>query len=165
MQDRNFAARWWRLFLTKPGGDVSALSTGSNASSEGFGGALLYADNFFASVPSFNSLACLGLPHSSKISATVTTDFTVRIAQNLTKEQHMPEQRGKQATADVKSEWTRAYQIYLKAPGDRYDKKKDRTARIDSVANELSLTRKQAKRRVRNYEAWQRNIKKGLVEP
>jgi hypothetical protein len=33
------------------------------------------------------------------------------------------------------------------------------------VAQELRLTRKQAKRRVRNYEAWQRNIKKGLVEP
>ena len=31
----------------------------------------------------------------------------------------MPEQRGKQASEDVKSEWTRAYQIYLKAPGDR----------------------------------------------
>src|ERR1044072_4320363 len=77
----------------------------------------------------------------------------------------MPEQRGKQATADIKSEWTRAYQIYLRAPGDRYDKKKDRTARIHSVANELQLTRKQAKRRVRNYEAWQRNIKKRLVEP
>lgn len=77
----------------------------------------------------------------------------------------MPEQRGKQATADVKAEWTLAYQIYDKAPGDRYDKKKDRTARIDTVAHELGLTRKQAKRRVRNYEAWQRNIKKGLVEP
>jgi len=57
MQDRNFAARWRRLFLTKPDGDVSALSTGSNASSEGFGGALLYADNFFGLAPSFNSLA------------------------------------------------------------------------------------------------------------
>ena len=91
--------------------------------------------------------------------------FAVRIRAKLTKEQNMPEQRGKQATADVKSEWTRAYQIYLRAHGDRYDKKKDRTARIDSVANELRLTRKQAKRRVRNYEAWQRNIKKGLVEP
>lgn len=77
----------------------------------------------------------------------------------------MPEQRGKQATADVKAEWTRAYDIYLSAPGDRYDKKKDRTARIDSVAHELRLTRKQAKRRVRNYEAWQRNIKKGIVDP
>jgi len=77
----------------------------------------------------------------------------------------MPEQRGKQATEDVKSEWTRAYQIYLKAPGDRYDKKNDRTARIDFVAQELNLSRKQAKRRVRNYEAWQRNIKKGLVVP
>ena len=77
----------------------------------------------------------------------------------------MPEQRGKQASEDVKSEWARAYQIYLKAPGDRYDKKNDRTARIDFVAQELQLTRKQAKRRVRNYEAWQRNIKKGLVAP
>ena len=77
----------------------------------------------------------------------------------------MPEQRGKQATDDVKSEWTRAYEIYLKAPGDRYDKKNDRTARIDFVAQELKLTRKQAKRRVRNFEAWQRNIKKGLVAP
>jgi hypothetical protein len=77
----------------------------------------------------------------------------------------MPEQRGKQATADVKSEWTLAYQIYQRAPGDRYDKKKDRTSRIDHVAVEMKLTRKQAKRRIRNYEAWQRNIKKGIVEP
>ena len=77
----------------------------------------------------------------------------------------MPEQRGKQATDDVKSEWTRAYEIYLKAPGDRYDKKNDRTARIDYVAEQMKLTRKQAKRRVRNYEAWQRNIKKGIVTP
>jgi hypothetical protein len=93
-------------------------------------------------------------------------DITARIQKNShPKGQLMPEQRGKQATPDIKSEWTRAYQIYLRAPGDRYDKKKDRTARIDSVAHELKLTRKQAKRRVRNYEAWQRNIKKGLVEP
>jgi len=77
----------------------------------------------------------------------------------------MPEQRGIQATDEVKSEWTRAYEIYLKAPGDRYDKKNDRTARIDYVAEQMKLTRKQAKRRVRNYEAWQRNIKKGLVPP
>jgi hypothetical protein len=77
----------------------------------------------------------------------------------------MPEQRGKQATQEIKAEWTRAYNIYLKAPGDRFDKKKDRTSRIDFVAQEMKLTRKQAKRRVRNYEAWQRNIKKGLVVP
>jgi hypothetical protein len=77
----------------------------------------------------------------------------------------MPEQRGKQATSEVKAEWTQAYKLYLKAPGDRYDKKKDRTTRIDFVAQEMKLTRKQAKRRIRNYEAWQRNIKKGLVTP
>lgn len=87
------------------------------------------------------------------------------ISNPILRGQCMPEQRGKQATADVKSEWTQAYQIYLRAPGDRYDKKKDRTSRIDQVAVEMKLTRKQAKRRIRNYEAWQRNIKKGLVEP
>ena len=77
----------------------------------------------------------------------------------------MPEQRGVQATEEVKAEWTIAYKLYLKAPGDRFDKKKDRTARIDFVAQEMNLTRKQAKRRIRNNEAWQRNIKKGLVSP
>lgn len=77
----------------------------------------------------------------------------------------MPEQRGKQATPEVKAEWAQAYKLYQKAPGDRYDKKKDRTTRIDFVAQEMKLTRKQAKRRIRNYEAWQRNIKKGLVSP
>ncbi len=75
----------------------------------------------------------------------------------------MPELRGIQAEPEVKEEWKRAYAIYLRAPGDRYDKKKDRTERINFVAHEMRLTRKQAKRRVRNYEAWQRNIKKGLV--
>ena len=77
----------------------------------------------------------------------------------------MPEQRGKQATPEVKAEWSKAYEIYLRAPGDRFDKKNDRTKRIDHVAEVMKLTRKQAKRRVRNYEAWQRNIKKGLVVP
>ena len=75
----------------------------------------------------------------------------------------MPELRGVQATAEVKAEWVRAYNFYLEAPGFPYDKKKDRTERIDFVARKMNLTRKQAKRRVKNYEAWQRNIKKGLV--
>jgi hypothetical protein len=77
----------------------------------------------------------------------------------------MPELRGVQATPEVKEEWKRAYGFYMQAPGDRYDKKKDRTERINYVADKMNLTRKQAKRRVRNYEAWQRNIKKGLVIP
>ncbi|HEX8921218.1 MAG TPA: hypothetical protein VF766_07050 [Pyrinomonadaceae bacterium] len=77
----------------------------------------------------------------------------------------MPELRGKQATAETKDEWIRAYDIYLSAPGNPYDKKKDRTERIEHVARTMRLTRKQAKRRIRNYEAWQRNIKKGLVAP
>ena len=75
----------------------------------------------------------------------------------------MPELRGVQATDDVKNEWKRAYSLYTQANGDPYDKKNDRTQRIGYVARALRLTRKQAKRRIRNYEAWQRNIKKGLV--
>lgn len=77
----------------------------------------------------------------------------------------MPELRGKQATPEIKEEWVRAYQLYVEAPGVPYDKKKDRTERINYVAARMNLTRKQAKRRIKNYEAWQRNIKKGLIEP
>ena len=77
----------------------------------------------------------------------------------------MPKLRGSLATSEVKAEWTRAYEIYRQAPGDKYYKKNDRTERITYVAQKLNLTRKQAKRRVRNYEAWQRNIKSGLVPP
>lgn len=76
----------------------------------------------------------------------------------------MPELRGLQATPEVKAEWTAAYKLFLQAPGVRYDEKKDRTARIDYVAEKMNLTHKQAKRRIRNYEAWQRNLKKGLVD-
>ncbi|MBA2731789.1 MAG: hypothetical protein H0U54_02735, partial [Acidobacteria bacterium] len=68
----------------------------------------------------------------------------------------MPELRGVQATQDVKDEWIRAYELYLEAPGVPYDKKKDRTERIEYVAQQMNLRRKQAKRRIRNYEAWQR---------
>jgi hypothetical protein len=77
----------------------------------------------------------------------------------------MPELRGVQATQEVKEEWERAYEFFLQAKGDPYDKKKDRTERINHVARMMNLTRKQAKRRIKNYEQWQRNIKKGLVEP
>ena len=75
----------------------------------------------------------------------------------------MPELRGTLATPEVKAEWERAYELYREAPGAPYDKKLDRTERISYVAQKMKLTRKQAKRRIRNYEAWQRNIKKGLV--
>ena len=77
----------------------------------------------------------------------------------------MPELRGHQATEEVKQEWTEAYKLYLKAPGDPRNQKNDRAERIEYVAREMNLTHKQAKRRVRNYESWQRNIKKRLVEP
>ena len=75
----------------------------------------------------------------------------------------MPELRGLQAASETKEEWVRAYNLYLEAPGVRYDQQKDRTARIEYVARRMNLTRKQAKRRIRNYEAWQQNLKKGLV--
>lgn len=77
----------------------------------------------------------------------------------------MVELRGTQATPETKAEWKQAYAFYLQAPGNPYDKKADRTERIEYVAQKMRLTRKQAKRRIRNYEAWQRNIKKGLVAP
>lgn len=77
----------------------------------------------------------------------------------------MPELRGVQATPEVKAEWTYAYQLFREAPGHPTDQKKDRTRRIEYVAKQMNLTRKQAKRRIKNYEAWQRNIKKGLVNP
>jgi ABC-type Na+ transport system ATPase subunit NatA len=76
----------------------------------------------------------------------------------------MPELRGKQATEDVKQEWIRAYEVYRSHPGVPHNQKLDRTERINYVAEVMNLTRKQAKRRVKNFEAWQRNLKKGLVE-
>jgi len=77
----------------------------------------------------------------------------------------MPETRGTQATPETKAEWERAYAFFREAPGDPYDQKKDRTERIAYVAQKMNLTTKQAKRRIKNYEQWQKNIKKGLVEP
>jgi hypothetical protein len=75
----------------------------------------------------------------------------------------MAELRGAIAPPEIKAEWERAYELYRQAPGVPHDKKLDRTERISYVAVKLNLTRKQAKRRIRNYEAWQRNISKGLV--
>jgi hypothetical protein len=77
----------------------------------------------------------------------------------------MPELRGELATPEIKAEWTRAYGFYKEAKGDPYDKKNDRTERIEYVARMMNLTRKLAKRRIKNYEQWQINIKKGLVKP
>ncbi len=77
----------------------------------------------------------------------------------------MAELRGIQAPPEIKQEWVRAYSFYRQAPGVPHDQKLDRTERINYVAEKMNITRKQAKRRVKNYEAWQRNIKKGLVEP
>jgi hypothetical protein len=76
----------------------------------------------------------------------------------------MAELRGAIAPPEIKAEWERAYDLYREAPGVPHNKKLDRTERISYVALKLNLTRKQAKRRIRNYEAWQRNISKGLVD-
>lgn len=48
-------------------------------------------------------------------------------------------------------------------PGNPRDAKLDRAERITYVAEKMRLTSKQAKRRVRKYEAWQRNVGRGLV--
>jgi ABC-type Na+ transport system ATPase subunit NatA len=77
----------------------------------------------------------------------------------------MPELRGIQAPPEIKAEWVRAYGFYRQATGVPHDPKLDRTERINYVARMMNITRKQAKRRVKNFEAWQRNIKKGLVQP
>ena len=77
----------------------------------------------------------------------------------------MPELRGVQATTEIKQMWREAYTIYQHAQGDPLDRKRDRTERITAVARALGVTRKVAKRRIRNYEAWQRNIKAGKVRP
>lgn len=76
----------------------------------------------------------------------------------------MAELRGAIAPPEIKAEWERAYELYRLAPGVPHNKKLDRTERISYVAKQLNLTRKQAKRRIKNYEAWQINIRKGLVE-
>jgi len=66
--------------------------------------------------------------------------------------------KGSLATEEVKAMWRRAYQIYLEAEGDRFDKKHDRTLRLGEVARRLQVTRKAAKRRIKNYEGWQKRI-------
>jgi len=64
--------------------------------------------------------------------------------------------RGSLATDQVKALWREAYRIYLNAEGDSYNKKRDRTMRITEVAQRLGVARKVAKRRVKNYEGWQK---------
>jgi hypothetical protein len=66
--------------------------------------------------------------------------------------------RGSLASKEVKDLWTKAYQIYQNSPGDRFDKKRDRTMRIDEVARQLRVTRKIAKRRIKNFEGWQKRL-------
>lgn len=62
--------------------------------------------------------------------------------------------RGSLATPDVKALWREAWRVYRSAPGcDRLPTNLQNTARINYVMRVLNLTRKQAKRRVRNYRA------------
>lgn len=64
--------------------------------------------------------------------------------------------RGSVASNEVKALWHEAYAVYQQAHGVPYDKRLDRTKRISEVAVKLGLTRKVAKRRIRNYEAARR---------
>ncbi len=61
--------------------------------------------------------------------------------------------RGSVASDKIKALWQEAYAIYLQARGVPYDKKLDSTERISEVAGKIGVTRKVAKRRIRNYEA------------
>jgi len=66
---------------------------------------------------------------------------------------------GSQATPEVIATWKTVYQLFQKARGDRRE-------RLQQVADELGITLKVAKRRLRNYEG---TIKAGnrdrLTEP
>ncbi len=64
--------------------------------------------------------------------------------------------RGSLASDEVKELWHEAYAIYQQASGASYDKKQDRTQRISEVVRKLGVSRKVAKRRIRNYEAAKR---------
>ena len=66
--------------------------------------------------------------------------------------------KGSLATEEIKEMWTRAYQIYQDAEGVPFDKVRDRTMRISAVARKMGITQKAAKRRVKNYEGWQKRI-------
>lgn len=64
--------------------------------------------------------------------------------------------RGSVASDEVKALWHEAYAVYQQAQGAIHDKRIDRTKRISEVAVKLGVTRKVAKRRIRNYEAAKR---------
>jgi hypothetical protein len=64
--------------------------------------------------------------------------------------------RGSLAGDEVKELWQEAYAVYREAGGVPYDNRQDRTARISEVSSKLGVTRKVAKRRIRNYEAARR---------
>ena len=58
--------------------------------------------------------------------------------------------RGSIATPEIKKLWADAYAVYVRARGER-------RFRIDTVAMELGISRKVAKRRVKNYEGMMRS--------
>jgi hypothetical protein len=64
--------------------------------------------------------------------------------------------RGSLASDEVKELWQEAYAVYQEARGVPYDNRQDRTERISEVMRKLGVTRKVAKRRIRNYEAARR---------
>ncbi len=64
--------------------------------------------------------------------------------------------RGSLASDEVKELWQEAYAVYQEARGAPYDNRQDRTQRISEVSSKLGVSRKVAKRRIRNYEAARR---------
>ena len=67
---------------------------------------------------------------------------------------------GKGSVADdrTKARWSEAYRIYRLAPVEASNPKIERTERITHVAEMMGITRKAAKRRVKNYEGWQKRL-------
>ena len=66
--------------------------------------------------------------------------------------------KGSLADGEMKATWVEAYRLYQLAPVGIRDLKAERTERIGYVAQRLGITRKAAKRRVKNYEGWQTRI-------
>ena len=66
--------------------------------------------------------------------------------------------KGSVADEQTKAIWAEAYRIYRFAPVETINSKVERTERISYVAERMGITRKAAKRRIKNYEGWQRRL-------
>ncbi len=66
--------------------------------------------------------------------------------------------KGSVADEQTKAIWAEAYRIYQLAQVEASDSKVERTERIGYVAERMGITRKAAKRRIKNYEGWQKRL-------